>query len=174
MNTRSKKTSAFAASPRQSSHSQRKTAGRIVFLLAMIFFLSAAKAPAEILDLGLLPNGDLYSTAMDVSANGQVVVGSTYDPFKYLAFHAFRWTPTDGMSSIGPLNGGPNSEAEATSADGSVVVGHAADGAAANANRAFRWTQTTGMVSLGALNNGTFSEASDVSADGQRGGRRDQ
>lgn len=166
MNTRSKKTSAFAASPQQTSHSHRKTVGRIVFLLATIFFLSTSKAPAEILDLGLLPNGDLYSIAMDVSANGQVVVGSTYNPFKYFALHAFRWTPTDGMSSLGALNGGPNSEAKATSADGSVVVGYAADGAAADANRAFRWTQATGMVSLGTLNGGAYSEARDVSADG--------
>ena len=173
MNTRSKKTSAFAASPRQSSHSQRKTAGRIVFLLAMIFFLSAAKAPAEILDLGLLPNGDLYSTAMDISANGQVVVGYTtppYDPTSSISdpiiHHAFLWTPSGGMTSLGALNGGSWSRAHATSADGSVVVGEAADGLAANVHHAYRWTQTTGMVSLGTLNNGTFSEANDVSADG--------
>jgi probable HAF family extracellular repeat protein len=173
MNTRSKKTSAFAASPRQSSHSQRKTAGRIVFLLAMIFFLSAAKAPAEILDLGRLPNGDLYSTAMDVSANGQVVVGYTtppYDPTSSISdpiiHHAFLWTPSGGMTSLGALNGGSWSRAHATSADGSVVVGEAADGLAANATRAFRWTEAAGMVNLGVLNEGRYSKAYGVSDDG--------
>ncbi|HZO08402.1 MAG TPA: PEP-CTERM sorting domain-containing protein, partial [Myxococcota bacterium] len=108
--------------------------------------------------LGDLAGGIFFSSAVDVSSDGSVVVG-----YGRLATQnqAFRWTSGGGM--VG-LEGFLNSGASAVSADGSVIVG---TGTSALGIEAFRWTAEGGMVGLGQLPNGfSYSTATDVSADG--------
>jgi probable HAF family extracellular repeat protein len=109
--------------------------------------------------LGVLPDGyDSY--AYDVSADGAVVVGGSFNAD--WQWRAFRWTVDGGMQDLGTL-GGYWSDASDVSADGAVVVGWAE-----NADwqwRAFRWTVDGGMQDLGTLG-GSGSWANGVSADG--------
>ncbi|MBI5762966.1 MAG: protein kinase [Planctomycetes bacterium] len=105
--------------------------------------------------LGDLP-GDLYfSRALQISADGQTVVGdsrsanSTHPSFG----EPFRWCADTGLVGLGDLSGhdhgGP---AYGVSADGSIVSGwsSSADGCVADAyQEGFRWTQATGMTGLG-------------------------
>ena len=82
--------------------------------------------------------------AIDVSADGSVIVGSSnYD--SGLA-EAFRWTAETGMVGLGDLPGGAfSSQALGVSADGSIVVGH---GTTAAGREAFIWDATNGMRNL--------------------------
>jgi probable HAF family extracellular repeat protein len=117
--------------------------------------------------LGVLPDGR-YSYAYDVSADGAVVVGGSYD--NEGRPRAFRWTAAEGMQDLGTL-GGDGSVAKGVSADGSVVVGWAEN--AAEQRRAFRWTASRGMEDLNTtyaslLTNGsTLIEAYAISPDGR-------
>jgi probable HAF family extracellular repeat protein len=114
--------------------------------------------------LGDLPGGRLRSTALDVSADGSVVVGSSDSGFVGMS-EAFIWTAAAGMVGLGDLPGGAVrlSTAHAVSADGLVVVG---SGHSASGTEAFRWTAAGGMIGLGDLAGGGFeSIAYDVSAD---------
>ena len=86
-------------------------------------------------DLGLLP-GTSTSTAMGVSATGQVVAGQSDD-------RSFRWTAATGMVDLGLLPGASVARANALSDDGTTIVG------ASNGGRAFRWTQSGGMHDMG-------------------------
>lgn len=81
------------------------------------------------------------SMAMDVSADGEVVVGWAFLP----AYQpkAFRWTEAIGMVALPGSEAWDYSEARGVSADGSVIVG-VAD------NQAFRWT-SGGAQLLGTL-----------------------
>lgn len=109
--------------------------------------------------LGTLGGGS--SMANGVSADGTVIVGSSYvhsDP--YDVSHAFRWSGGT-MTDLGTL-GGTYSSASAASANGAVVVGIA--GLAGGAGHAFRWTGGV-MSDLGTLG-GSDSVATGVSADG--------
>ncbi|RIK71970.1 MAG: PEP-CTERM sorting domain-containing protein [Planctomycetota bacterium] len=126
---------------------------------------------AFFLPLGDLPGGYFSSSASDVSADGKVVVGwsvarpsSTGWPVGIL--DAFRWTPDEGMVSLGRLEGHSGSLASAVSADGSVVVGTSLLGA--SSGEPFRWASTTGMQPLDTRSIGNFvgGDASAVSADG--------
>ena len=69
-----------------------------------------------------------------------------------------------GISDLGVLNGGTNSQGYGINAAGNVVVGSAADGAAGNAVTAYRWTPTGGFTGLGMLNGGNQSDAYAVNA----------
>lgn len=109
-------------------------------------------------DIGTL--GGSSSDAFDASADGGVVVGSSFTADS--KYHAFRWTVTGGMQDLGTLPGGNHSYARSASADGSVVVGFSEN--ASLQRRAFRWTAETGMVDLGTLGGESFGEA--VSSDG--------
>lgn len=101
-----------------------------------------------------------YSVALDVSADGSVVVGFLTDGTELT--RAFRWTAATGIQELGTF-GGRGSVARAVSANGLVIVGEA--DSANGAIRAFRWTAQTGMVDLGTLGVSP-SVAYDVSDDG--------
>ena len=120
--------------------------------------------------LGDLPGGNFYSDAMDVSADGSVVVGYAYSASGH---EAFRWTAGGGMVGLGDLPGGDFvSDARGVSADGSVVVG---SGTSALGYEAFIWDDANGMRNLRDvlvddygldLTGWTLSQAFGVSADG--------
>ncbi|MBI5864691.1 MAG: PEP-CTERM sorting domain-containing protein [Planctomycetes bacterium] len=108
-------------------------------------------------ETGLIPLGSvnpahIYSVASDVSADGRVVAGSSYNGT------GFRWTQAEGMVPIGEWS----TNAYAISADGSTIVGtHGANG-----TMAYRWTAETGIVSLGRPAEFIDSYGVDVSGDG--------
>ncbi|MCX7993791.1 MAG: hypothetical protein N2651_09005 [Fimbriimonadales bacterium] len=103
----------------------------------------------------LNPSGsDSGSLAWDISADGQVVVGSISTSG---GFRPFRWTRDGGYEILSNISGG----AYSVSADGQVVVGFLG-----SPNRAFRWTSETGALFLPTLSQLTHS-ARAVSADGR-------
>ena len=132
------------------------------FGAAALTLMGASAQAASFAGLGGLPGGSFSSSALGVSADGSVVVGSSSGTN---GTEAFRWTVTDGMVGLGDLPGGSfGSQANAVSADGSVVVG---SGSGTNGFEAFRWTEADGIVGLGDLPGGDFSsQANGVSADG--------
>src|SRR5262245_37489475 len=90
----------------------------IAFLL-LTGAVSTAYAAASLTPLGDLPGGQFASRANDVSADGSVIVGSSYSAS---GLEAFRWTSGGGMVGLGDLPGGSfGSAASGVSADGSVV-----------------------------------------------------
>ena len=117
------------------------------------------------LDLGTLGGRD--SQAADVNDDGQVVgwsytVGSTVScPPGPCIRHAFLWTATDGMVSLGTL-GGTNSEATAVNAHGSVV----GQSDVTLGFHAFLWALDHGMTDVGTLG-GSVSTALDLNDGGQ-------
>ena len=102
--------------------------------------------------------GKQFSQANAISANGQVVVGFTYNAAN--AETATRWVNGAG-TDLGLLGGGTKSYAYGVSADGSVVTGY---GDSAAGTRAFRWQGgvMTALPTLGG--NSSFGYA--VSGDG--------
>jgi probable HAF family extracellular repeat protein len=113
--------------------------------------------------VGDLTGGGASSAARAVSADGDVVVGSSEGAD---GVEAFRWTSGGGIVGLGFLSlVDPFSEATGVSADGSVVVGNSDNG---SGDRAFRWTSGGGMVTLG-----TFSCSSCDPTTGANGVSRD-
>jgi probable HAF family extracellular repeat protein len=89
--------------------------------------------------VGDLPGGAFDSAALDVSADGNVVVGESESAS---GTQAFRWTAAGGMSGLGFLSSAnPYSTARGVSANGNVVVGSSqgSDGV----ERAYRWSGGT-------------------------------
>lgn len=134
---------------------------------------SYALAPASLTWLGTI-SGDTYSYAYDISGNGSVVVGASYQDGSSptAPIHAFRWTSAGGMISIGDLPGGNvQSDAFGVSADGSVIVGSSSSTRSYSGNpfydEPFRWT-AGGMQGLGYLSNyaSSYGSANGISADG--------
>jgi probable HAF family extracellular repeat protein len=115
-------------------------------------------------DLGLLPGGTL-ARALDVSADGSVVVGYGDSDVSH-RYRGFRWTRELGLEDIGALPRGFGAIAKAVTPDGSVIVGEAV--IFGGAPRAFRWTAEQGIQNLGVLPNSWGSTAEGVSADGLR------
>ena len=113
--------------------------------------------------LGDLPGGIESSTASDVSSDGSVLIGQSFDAASVVAY---RWTQATGMQSLGDLPGGPlASNALAMSGDGTVIVGH---GNSAQGIEGWRWTAATGMVGLGDFPGGTVeSSAESISRNGR-------
>jgi probable HAF family extracellular repeat protein len=122
--------------------------------------------------------GDMASNAMGVSADGSVVVGSSFfQDADVLRNEPYRWTAATGMVDIGQLPGANYSNVRGISPNGSVIVGEGIriDYPAGSFvwTEAFRWTSGSGMVGLGFLPGGRdlplpFSEAVATSADGLR------
>lgn len=116
--------------------------------------------------LGDLNGGQTGSTAVDVSADGSVVVGDSYSD---RGREPFRWTSSTGMVGLGGFPGASrvNGVSTALSSDGNVVVGQGFDNQ--GNPQAFRWTEATGVMGLGFLpSTSTYpvSVAEDVSGDG--------
>ncbi|QDT69621.1 hypothetical protein MalM25_25600 [Planctomycetes bacterium MalM25] len=149
-------------------------------------------------DLGTLPQYGERSTseAVDVSANGRVVVGTAFrdaqpdDPFFPIDLaQPFRWVPLDGMQGLGNLprffpaifpTPQQMTLANAVSADGETVVG--VDRVVTPAfvdsldpyfqESAVLWTREAGWVDLGQLRlvpgpEQVAAEAVDVSGEGE-------
>lgn len=72
--------------------------------------------------LGDLPGPIFDSLAMDISADGSVIVGLAHGSSPT----SFRWTEAGGMVDLGRPAGALDSQAWGVSADGSVAVGDAA------------------------------------------------
>jgi len=111
-------------------------------------------------DIGTLGGSD--STALAVSADGNVVVGVSWNATNNR--RAFRWTKESGMTDIGTLTGAYGSAAYGVSADGTRVVGTSVS--SGGQWRAFLWTEGDGMRNLGSLSM-YESEARAVSDDGR-------
>lgn len=128
----------------------------------MLTILPLRTADAEVAGLGDLPGGDIWSSAIAISADGSVVVGQSSS---IRGSEAFIWTAHKGMIGLGDFGGGSFfSKATAVSANGSVVVG---EGNSANRGEAFRWTAGEGMIALSSLGGDNFnSKATGVSANG--------
>jgi probable HAF family extracellular repeat protein len=109
-------------------------------------------------DLGTLLGGS-SSYANGVSADGNVIVGSSYDNSSGYS-RAFKYSGST-MTDLGTL-GGSSSYVRGVSADGSVIVGSSYD--ISGNYRAFKYSGST-MTDLGTL--GSFNSfVSGVSADG--------
>jgi probable HAF family extracellular repeat protein len=103
-------------------------------------------ADAGMVGLGRLP-GHQRSTALGVSGDGNVVVGSSLSTSTGET-RGFRWTPGGGMVALAPLADDAHSAAARVSADGSVIVG--ASQTTGADRQAVRWVGGgTVAVSLG-------------------------
>ncbi len=105
------------------------------------------------------------STPVAVSADGQVVAGTTTAP----CCEAFRWNAGTGFLGLGDLPGGGDvSYGRAASADGTYVVGSGRL-PPPNQDEAYRWDAGSGLVGLGFVPGGTDnSSALDISGDGTK------
>jgi probable HAF family extracellular repeat protein len=116
--------------------------------------------------LTLRPQGQCFSRANGVSADGSVVAGMSIDGFNNE--QAFRWL-NGTMTGLGFLPSGSQSEAWAVNADGSVVAGVAqVVQLGSRLEEAFHWVNGT-MTGLGFLRNTCSQQKSiafGVSADG--------
>lgn len=112
--------------------------------------------------LGTLP-GYLGSEAAGVSADGRVVAGSGRS--RAGLTQAFRWSSTEGMTTLGFLPQGAFTTATAISANGAVIVGNA-DGGTLPGVHAFVWRVESGLSQLAGLPHAQVCAASAVSADG--------
>ena len=123
---------------------------------------------AGLVDLGELPGGTVRAIASDISADGSVIVGSSYDARDDFVAYLLA----DGVFAVlGAFPAArPRSDARAVSADGSVVVGGSPtdEPGGGTGTRSFAWTEAGGLVDLGDLaGGGTFSSVADVSGDGK-------
>jgi len=114
--------------------------------------------------LGFLTPAGTYSTASDVSADGSMMVGSSFSPpdpsEPFSGEEPVVWTPGGGMV---PLFDAPGSEhgswASVVSADASVVLGTSDT---PSGRQIFRWTEAEGPVDLDV----PVGSVTGVSADG--------
>ena len=84
--------------------------------------------------LGTLGVDAIGDEARAISSDGQVIAGQSNGL-------AFRWTESDGMSSLGLLPGATTASATAVSGDGSVILGY-------TDNALFAWDALSGMRDL--------------------------
>jgi probable HAF family extracellular repeat protein len=100
--------------------------------------------------LGDLPGGDFYSRALDVSADGSVIVGNAIST---LGDEACRWSKNEQgdwvIQGLGDLEGGIfMSYANGVSGDGSIIVGGGRTGPTESDQEAFIWDEVYGMRNL--------------------------
>lgn len=121
--------------------------------------------------LGDLPGGLFSSGALDASADGTTIVGSSHSGFD----EAFVWTSAGGMIGLGDLPGGiARSLALAVSDDGSLVAGLSRTSVG---DEAFLWTASGGMrrledvlvqdLGLSEVSPWVLESISDISPDGR-------
>jgi len=103
------------------------------------------------------------SRALDVSADGSVIVGYEVDHTGNNT-RALRWTESGQSFSLLGDPDGNQSWATGVSADGSVIVGGVRDNS--GGSQAFWWNESDGMTGLGGLAGYTHGGANAVSADG--------
>ncbi len=109
-----------------------------------------------------LPGSSSGSSALDVSDDGSVIVGTTSGA-------PVLWADGAGVVNLGDLPGGVSEgQARGVSPDGRVVVGSSFSDAG---RRAFKWTDSSGMLALGDLPDISDSVAFDVASDGTVVGR---
>ncbi len=114
---------------------------------------------ATFIGIGDLPGGAEYSEVYSISADGNVVVGTSDSTS---GREAFRWE-SDLIQGLGDLPGGTfESVAHATSQDGSVVVGYSKDGPFWHP---FRWEGGV-LAALQPVDVNDDTYATDVSSDG--------
>jgi probable HAF family extracellular repeat protein len=110
--------------------------------------------------------GGPYSAARGVSADGSVIVGSSWYAGGATRVQAFKYA-NGTMTGLGFLGGGNYSYADGVSADGSVIVGTALTLNNAK-TEAFKYTNgtMTGLGNLGGNSGANNSSAYGVSGDG--------
>ncbi|MCC7293070.1 MAG: hypothetical protein IT449_13500 [Phycisphaerales bacterium] len=113
--------------------------------------------------LGGMEGGQLYSIALGVSADGNILVGHGYS---YNGRAAFSWTKVDGFVELEKPEGWETPRALGISPDGHVIVGRANPGSSA---KPLRWSDEEGLAVLPVLDDQRyrFSEAYASSALGQ-------
>ncbi|HRQ74005.1 MAG TPA: hypothetical protein PLU35_13345 [Phycisphaerales bacterium] len=112
--------------------------------------------------LGFMP-GHNVSVAVDVSADGRIILGASTIGGDG---EAFLWTPESGMNGLGKPDGWWSASGASLSADGTTVVG---DGIKPQSGiEALRWRADTGWIPLGHLTDrpDRVSVASGVSPNG--------
>ena len=119
-------------------------------------------------------DSETVTTINAMNESGSVLVGGSYLSNANNAYHAFRWTTTNGgtMQDLGTPNNSGTSEANDVSEDGKTVVGkHTFN----NADSAFYWTEANGMKTVDqalrdvgvSLPTDVTASATGVSADGK-------
>jgi probable HAF family extracellular repeat protein len=144
---------------------------RLFFLLALLpvaapsVDLLAQSATVE--SLSYLNFADRYTLPRGVSPDGQTVTGMSKAPGFATngRYHAFRWTPTDGIQNLGAIDSVDNdiyAEGRAITANG-LIVGTSRINTAGE-SRAFRLSSFGIMQALPSY--GPYAEGYDVSDDG--------
>lgn len=124
------------------------------FALSFVLLLCASAVDAQtaqFIRLGHLPGPYPSSDAAGVSANGEVVTGTSRSHVGYWG-EAYRWDAQTGMAGLGLLPGHNQSHAAAISPDGGWVVGYGVQ--SPEHWEAFAWSADTGMFGLGDLPGG--------------------
>ena len=114
--------------------------------------------------------GMRFSLAMDLSADGSVIVGSSRYDYWPTAIEGFRWTAEEGMVGLGwlayPSGLANSSQAAGISFDGSVIVG--LSGSIFPPMAAVKWSGDEGMTILEEVPGAYWSSrAAAVSPDGR-------
>lgn len=146
---------------------------RLIILISLLSLCTFnTSMGGTFITLGYLYDEIKQSSALDVSADGKVVIGMSVvsgtlngDIIISVEQEAFRWTEETGMVSMGSYAEG-DIFASAVSGDGSVIAGTTQNRTTFE-SEAFRWTSETGIVGLGDFEGGNFgSSASGLSDDG--------
>jgi len=124
-------------------------------------------AGGGMLDLGLLPG---TGNAQAQAINNRGVVTGTADGVPATPPLAFRWSLTDGMTSLGALAPGFNGASFGSALNDAGQIAGAADTAGLE-RHAFVWTATKGLADIDTLGS-SYSEAVAVGARGEVAGSR--
>jgi probable HAF family extracellular repeat protein len=138
-------------------------------VVGWLIFCPVEASAAHFFRLGALNGGNYYSEALNISPDGQVVVGSAV--LGEEGWEAFRWTKATGVQGLGDIPGGIlYSKAQSTSNGGAVIVGLGSSQGDNAFLDGFRWTQETGPLPIGYFDTSAtppYNYALGVSADGK-------